>query len=280
MRNLLSIKEFSELSGIHSSTLRYWDEIGLFSPVKRDTGNNYRYYSPEQIITVNFLTVMKSLDVPLKTISEIVHERTPDKIVSLIEQQEKRLAMEMYRLQKCVSVMHTRRELIKHSLNIHKKVGVSQAENKPLIIIDVLPQDEFAFIRGEENQFKNGDENFYGQFIKFRSMADDLRIKLSFPVGGYHRNMESFQNAPEFPDRFISLDPTGNNRREAGEYLTGYTKGYYGQLGELPERMCKYAKEHSLRCVGPVYSVYLQDEVCVSDPSQYMVQVTVAVVPV
>jgi len=68
MKNQLTIKEFSELSGIDASTLRYWDEIGLFSPAHRNTENNYRYYAPTQIIAINFITVLSRLNIPLKTI--------------------------------------------------------------------------------------------------------------------------------------------------------------------------------------------------------------------
>jgi len=52
---LLSIKEFAEASGLEQSTLRYWDDIGLFSPAHRNPDTSYRYYSPEQIILVNFM---------------------------------------------------------------------------------------------------------------------------------------------------------------------------------------------------------------------------------
>ena len=75
MEKLLSIYEFSKLSGIESSTLRYWDEIGLFPPIERSSENNYRYYSPQQMVAVNFIKVLSSIDVPLKTIRETADSR-------------------------------------------------------------------------------------------------------------------------------------------------------------------------------------------------------------
>ena len=94
MKNFLTVKEFSRLSGIERTTLRYWDEIGLFSPAKRDPENNYRYYSSDQIIMVNFINVLSDLNIPLKTIGEMSGKRTPESIVRLIEQREKELDME------------------------------------------------------------------------------------------------------------------------------------------------------------------------------------------
>ncbi len=88
MKDLLTVNEFSQLSGIEKSTLRYWDEIGLFSPAKRDSDNNYRYYSPEQLIAVHFITVFSELNIPLKTISAVEKARTPETVFEFLKQQE------------------------------------------------------------------------------------------------------------------------------------------------------------------------------------------------
>ena len=80
MKDFLTVREFSKLSGIEVTTLHYWDDCGLFSPAKRDPENNYRCYTPDQIIGVNFITVLKSLNIPLKIINEIENERNPESI--------------------------------------------------------------------------------------------------------------------------------------------------------------------------------------------------------
>ena len=118
MKKLLTIKDFSHFSGIEQTTLRYWDEIGLFSPIKRDPENNYRYYVPEQIITVKFISILSSLNFPLKTISGISETRSPESIVRLIEQKELEMDMEMKRLRECYSIVHARLELIRYGLRL------------------------------------------------------------------------------------------------------------------------------------------------------------------
>jgi len=104
MKDFFSVKEFSRLTGIEASTLRFWDDIGLFCPAKRDPENNYRYYSPPQLIAVNFITVFSRLDVPLKDINALSGGRTPEKIIQMIEQKERLLDMEMRRLRESYSV--------------------------------------------------------------------------------------------------------------------------------------------------------------------------------
>ncbi len=279
MKDLLTIHEFSKLSGVQSSTLRYWDKIGLFTPVKRDLENNYRYYSFDQIVASNFITVLSNLNVPLKTIIEMGDKRTPEQIIRILEQQEKQLVMDLHRLQECFSVIHTRRELINKSLRVMDGFYATDDESsEDKIKIAVRRQKELAFIKGRKNKFTVG-ETFYRSFMEFCNESDtkEMRVNLSFPIGGYYKNLETFHSAPGVPQHFISIDPTGQSCRPSGEYLTGYTRGYFGQFGDLPSRLVAYAQKHSLKCTGPVYAVYMQDEVCRSDPSQYLVQVTVAV---
>jgi DNA-binding transcriptional MerR regulator len=89
MSNIISIQEFSKLSGIEASTLRYWDELGLFSPLERNPENNYRYYSTAQLLALNFVTVLSDLAIPLKTIAQLRKDRDPEKLMDLLERQEK-----------------------------------------------------------------------------------------------------------------------------------------------------------------------------------------------
>ncbi|MCL2747306.1 MAG: MerR family transcriptional regulator [Oscillospiraceae bacterium] len=265
MKDLLTIKEFSRVTGVNSSTLRNWDKIGLFSPDRRDPVNNYRYYSPKQIITVNFITILSKLNIPFKTIKRIKSVRNPENIVELIDQQEKLLDMEMSRLRESYSVIHARRDLIKQGM----KVNLSD--------ITVQEMPERKIILGRPNFFEPNEE-FYGQWLRFCLEADELRINLNYPVGGRHESINSFQKSPGNPDRFFSIDPTGNTIQKAGKYLVAHARGYFGEFGDVPARMAVFSQENDLTCVGPVYCVYLHDETCIKNPTEYLAQITVAVV--
>jgi len=264
MKEFLSMKEFSEFSGVESTTLRYWDEIGLFEPDKRNLENNYRYYTPRQTVAINFIKVLSKLNVPLKAIGEIASVRTPESVMDLIDQQEKYINLELHRLREAYAVIHTRRDLIKQGL----RADTSK--------ITVCEMDEQPYILGPPANF-NREGDFYEPFMRFCQAAKQLRINLSFPIGGIHDNMLNFLAHPGQPDNFISLDPTGNAGRKAGTYMLGHTRGYYGELGDLHERMKVFAEENGLDFSGPVYSVYLLDEICLKDSSQFLAQVQIHV---
>jgi DNA-binding transcriptional MerR regulator len=261
--SLLSIKDFSTLVGIKQSTLRYYDEIGLFSPIQRGE-NGYRYYSPQQITTINCIKLLHSLDMPIKEISRETKRRTPELILKLLMAEEQRLDEELKILNGARSIIN----LFKNNIFI----GTSVDENE----VSVIPMYEQSIIMGPVNEFANPD-NYYDAFVNFCEMSETLRINLTYPIGGYFPNMESFREKPAQPERFFSLDPTGGERKNAGRYLVAYTRGPYGQPNNIAERLEKYAKKHDLHFTGPVYNIFLLDEVCESNPNEYLMQASVPV---
>ncbi|MDR1815734.1 MAG: hypothetical protein LBR00_03495, partial [Clostridiales Family XIII bacterium] len=128
---------------------------------------------------------------------------------------------------------------------------------------------------GAENRFGEGDLLFYRTYVRF--LGETPGIHLSYPVGGYFDDMARWVDAPSEPTRFFSIDPDGESEKPAGDYLVGYARGYYGETVGLPERMARYAKDKGLTPVGPVYNIYLHDEVSVKDESRYLMQASVAV---
>lgn len=68
--SLLSIGDISELTGVHISSLRYYDRIGVLKPVYLDPKTNYRYYHHLQIGLLQILQTFIALGIPLKEFLE------------------------------------------------------------------------------------------------------------------------------------------------------------------------------------------------------------------
>jgi DNA-binding transcriptional MerR regulator len=258
---LISARDFSKITKIPVSTLRYYDEIGLFLPLRR-AENGYRYYAPQQIVTVNFIRVLTQCGVPLKTISEMEKNRNPRDLLQALHKHEIELDREMRRLRERYSVLHVFLDMIFTGLIADEHaITVEDMPALPLLMGAEI---------GEENKYA-----FYESLVRF--LTQTPHVNLSFPVGGFFEDMPRYLSAPSAPNRFFSIDPFGNDEKPAGRYLAGYTRGFYGQTNDLPERMAAYADEHSLEFSGPVYNIYLHDEVSISDPEEYLLQVSVQV---
>ena len=258
--DLLSIKEFSEFTGIKQSALRYYDEIGLFHPTLRGK-NGYRYYSCQQIITVNLINVLASLDIPRKMITELERSRTPERILELFSAQEGKLNEQLRQISDSYSVINTFRKLIEEGLAADTDViHRCRAKRLPITL-------------GPPNQFDE-NEQFYQPFVEYCNYAKIRGVNLSYPIGGYYKSMDSFASTPAQPDNFFSLNPLGNDTKAKGDYLVGYTRGYYGAMGDIPQKLYDYAKANDLVSEGGVYAIYLQDEICLANPDNYLVQIS------
>jgi DNA-binding transcriptional MerR regulator len=261
---LMSIKDFAKFTGVKQSKLRFYEEIGLIAPAERGEENNYRYYKPSQSMRLSFINVLIELGVPLATIKQMSDCRTPECVIELLSHQEFLLDQRLHELHTAYSIIHTFRKNIQTGL-------LSREED-----IRVENLEDAHFVLGPVNDF-SGTDTFYKPFMNFCNSANDYRINLRYPIGGYHYDIETFSAAPSQPNKFFSLDPLGNCTRGAGHYLVGYARGYYGQFGDLPERMAAYAGENDLVCNGPVYTLYLLDEVSMTESDQYLARMAVAV---
>jgi DNA-binding transcriptional MerR regulator len=73
----LSIGAFSRVSGLSVKALRHYDEIGLLEPARVDESTAYRYYGLEQARTAEAIRRLRSLEVPLDEIRELLGADEP-----------------------------------------------------------------------------------------------------------------------------------------------------------------------------------------------------------
>jgi len=265
-REHLTLREFADFVGLPESTLRYYDRERVFHPNTAATGTRGqgRRYGSTQITSINMIHVLTEIGVPLGTIRELAETRTPEKSLKLLR---------------------------KAKNEVDDKIGFYSDVN---LLIDVYlgllhdgicaTEDEIAVTKMSAIQIVMGDVNdytdtvgFVREFTRFCRALREPRLNTCFPIGGYWESMDAFMDRPSQPERFFSLDPNGREQKTAGRYLVGYTRGYYGQTNGLPERMRAYAEKKGAAFAGPVYNLYLFDELSIVDPQRYLMQSCVAV---
>jgi DNA-binding transcriptional MerR regulator len=91
-----TIKEISELAGVTTRTLRYYDEIGLFNPAS--TGDNgYRYYDKVSLLRLQQILFFRELDVPLNDI-QLIMSRPDFNLLDALEKHRSSLQSRATRL--------------------------------------------------------------------------------------------------------------------------------------------------------------------------------------
>lgn len=64
------IGDFANLVNISVRTLRYYDEIGLLKPFIVDKFTNYRYYTDDNVVEAQFITLLKEIGFTLQEITD------------------------------------------------------------------------------------------------------------------------------------------------------------------------------------------------------------------
>lgn len=97
-KHLYSIGETARMMGISVQMLRNYSNAGLLKPDVVDEISGYRYYSFKQFHYIDRIRYLRSLDMPLSDIEEILKEGTVDTMQKLLEKQRQRIEEERRRI--------------------------------------------------------------------------------------------------------------------------------------------------------------------------------------
>jgi DNA-binding transcriptional MerR regulator len=265
-KEFLSIKEFSAFVGLSVSTLRFYNRIRILMPFMRDKGtkNNRYRYSALQITVAKMIRVLTEIGVPLKTIKELVDNRTPEMLLKELKSSKIKIVEKINHLYDVDSVIDT------YTTSLVESISIKESK------ISVIQMDGMQLLLGKLNDYA-GTIGFVREYTRFCSDINEPGLSVPYPIGGYWESMTAFLDEPSRPQRFFSLDQNGREWKAEGLYLVGYTRGYYGETNDLPARMEAYADRNRIEFIGPVYNIYLQDELSITNPEQYLLQVSAAV---
>ena len=87
--------EIAKLCSVTVRTVQYYDTRGILIPSELSEGGR-RLYSEEDLKRMKIICFLRGLDLPIDAISQMLKEEHPEKVISLlVEQQEKALSDEI-----------------------------------------------------------------------------------------------------------------------------------------------------------------------------------------
>lgn len=81
---LLSLGRFAQAVGLSRKALRLYDQLGILQPDFVDPDSGYRYYNPEQYERARFIRLMRSMEMPLVDIRQVLDSSTTEMAVDLV----------------------------------------------------------------------------------------------------------------------------------------------------------------------------------------------------
>lgn len=116
MKKLFTIGEMAKIHNIPESTLRYYDQKGIFQPKKVDSQTQYRYYTINQSSMLEIIKFLRHLDIPLNEVKQFVENRSPDTAIELFERQTEILLQKQREIEYMTLMMQQKIDIIKEGL--------------------------------------------------------------------------------------------------------------------------------------------------------------------
>jgi DNA-binding transcriptional MerR regulator len=262
---LLSIGELAKFARVTRTALLHYDHLGLVSSVERGD-NNYRYYSYHQIASTNLIMTLRDLGLPLKDIVGVLNHRTPESIIALFSEQSKRISCNVEKVLASQKLLLTLKGIIEEALIVdEQEIAPHWAEAESIFL---GPQIDYS----KGKSIEEATLDFYKYFN-----AKHKDMDLNYPVWGVYSEERIKHGQWVGPDKFYFKMPDAPDKKPAGLYLVGYTRGYYGHTDALYKKMTAYAEEHDLEICGPAYETYPLNEISIPDPNNYLIRISITV---
>ena len=167
-----TVQKLSELAGVSSRTLRYYDEIGILKPA-RINSSGYRIYGQKEVSKLQQILFYRELGMGLETIKEIINSPSFNSIAALREHREKLLAK--------------RKQIDMLLVNVEKTIA---SEEGRIVMSDKEKFEGFKEKLIEENEKKYGKE-----------------IREKYGEEAVEKSNQAFKNmSKEDYDKMISLE--------------------------------------------------------------------------
>ena len=134
----------SHILNVSKDTLRYYDKLGIVSP-KKDTTNNYRYYTLQDLLSLSYAFMLRDLDVSLEEIRSFIKVGSLDDFSQLLDRQEQVLEEKMLLLQRTQGKVN---DFKIHLQTIQAHLGKCRITMSPAFVYHTTPKEWDASYTG------------------------------------------------------------------------------------------------------------------------------------
>ncbi|MGL5902599.1 MAG: MerR family transcriptional regulator, partial [Cetobacterium sp.] len=203
-----TIGDVSKSTNIPISTLRYYDKIGLISPVFKNDETNYRYYSPKQIFVLKIINHMRNMGFSIEYIKSHFENIDYNHTLDLFQKVLSKKKSEIEKLKCIEKELIESHEKFKQNFELEQKIGIPFIENttevkgiiygeftqnfkelnKVLKTIDSFESQNnlHAQLRGFKVSFDNWGKNRYSKDYLIANMKEEnANISIILPEGKY-----------------------------------------------------------------------------------------------
>lgn len=265
----LPIGKFAKLCNTTKHTLFHYDKIGVFSPeIKSENG--YRFYSVFQVEPFFVISTLQELGLPLKEIKEYLDVKNPERLIALLNTQQKEIDNKINRLTAIKKSISQKVHLTQSLLHVNTKdISISQEKEEVLMLTAALPwENDHSLAISFSNHIKCCTENdiaipySIGQMIDIQNIHKENYNSYSF----FYTNITSSLSKPE------------SYLKKAGKYLTTYHTNGYSSIDVTYKKMLAFAKENQLNLNNYFFEDLVLDELSVVGYENVWIKISIQII--
>ena len=266
-----TIGEMAKMHNIAESTLRYYDEKGIFHPSIVDPQTNYRYYTIDQFSLLDTIKFLRQLNIPLKEIKKYIDERNPTYALNLLEKQQEMMLKKQREIEYALAKME-------HRIHLIKEATKAKAEQ---MVIKEIPQRKITAIAVAPNTTDDMFEYYIHSLQKnMRQMDDSL---FSGDIGVTVAKKGLMQNEFQaYSSVFILLDympfeVQSSDEIKEGMFACVYHHGPYEETDETYKKLMKYIDQEGYEISGDAIEIALIDWSVTEDPEEQVTEIQIPI---
>lgn len=120
------VGEIAEYFGVSRDTLRLYDKVGILSPQK-DPHNQYRVYTREDLIALDFVMRLKKINIPLEDIKMLVNDCTIERMEAMMQVQAKILEDKLEELKGLQIMVNDYQKIFSNMIKHMGEIGIEES---------------------------------------------------------------------------------------------------------------------------------------------------------
>ncbi|MFC9445577.1 MerR family transcriptional regulator [Bacillus cereus] len=266
-----TIGEMAKMHNIAESTLRYYDEKGIFHPSIVDPQTNYRYYTIDQFSLLDMIKFLRQLNIPLKEIKQYIDERNPAYALSLLEKQQEMMLKKQKEIEYALAKMEHRIHLIKKATKAETdRILIKKIPKRKITAIAVAPNttdDMFDYyIHSLQKNMKQMDDSLF---------SGDIGVTIS-KKAFMQKEFQAYSSVFILLD-YMPYQVHSSDSIKAGIFACAYHHGSYEETGETYKKLMEYIDQEGYEIIGDSIEIGLIDWSVTENPEEQVTEIQIPV---
>ncbi|AEV95887.1 MerR family transcriptional regulator [Pediococcus claussenii] len=255
---MLTISDFSQISGISRKTLIYYDKIDLFKPISVNE-HGYRFYSFKQLSEISLIQELKLSNLSLAEIKQLIKYNDPHHIKSILSSQVDQLHQQIQRLERNLKVIEARLDNFNDQQPALQKVFVSHLDES----YQISPVNESCDERDMLNSFFEFQKQSNWKMPGISLFG--YRVNLNNPLDKYKNANFNF---------ILESKAAESTQRVYGEFYSIYSIDKTSEIQSAISKINITAENYHKTLIGPLWQIQNFDYVNLKSTSKSIVRLS------